>query len=108
WVLDGAKRWIGNGAIADVLVVYARGEDDKVGGYLVERGAPGMTARTILGKGSLRAIWQADIVLDGVRVPLANRLPGCRSFRDLSGVLATTRAAVAWAALGHALAAYEI
>src|SRR5919202_4271460 len=44
WVLDGAKRWIGNGAIADVLVVFARGEDGQVGGYLVERGTPGLSA----------------------------------------------------------------
>jgi glutaryl-CoA dehydrogenase len=107
YVLDGAKRWIGNGSIADVLIVWARGDDGKVGGYLVERGTPGLQADTIVGKGSLRAIWQADIVLDGVRVPLDAKLPGCDSFRDTSHVLSSTRAGVAWAALGHALAAYE-
>src|SRR5262249_24099865 len=59
------------------------------------------------GKGSLRAVWQAEIALSGVRVPEENRLPGARSFRDTGRVLAGTRNAVAWGALGHATAAYE-
>jgi glutaryl-CoA dehydrogenase len=53
-------------------------------------------------------VWQADITLDGVRVPEENRLPGCRSFRDVSQVLTMTRYTVAWRALGVGLAAYEI
>ena len=55
FVLDGAKRWIGNGSIADVIVVWARGEDGQVQGFLVEKGTPGFDARVIEGKGSLRA-----------------------------------------------------
>ncbi len=107
YVIDGAKRWIGNGSVADVVVVWARGEDGQVGGYLVERGTPGYDARVIEGKGSLRAIWQAHITLDGVRVPAENRLPGARSFKDAGRVLAATRSSCAWSALGHAVAAYE-
>jgi glutaryl-CoA dehydrogenase len=108
YVLDGRKRWIGNATIADVVVVWARSdEDDKVKGFLVEKGTAGFDARVITGKGSARAVWQADIRLDGVRVPAANRLPGAESFKDAGRVLAGTRAAVAWAALGHATAAYE-
>ncbi len=107
YVIDGAKRWIGNGSIADVVVVWARGEDGHVGGYLVEKGTPGYDARVIEGKGSLRAIWQAHITLDGVRVPAENRLPGARSFKDAGLVLAATRSSCAWSALGHAVAAYE-
>ena len=107
YVLDGRKRWIGNGSIADVVVVWARGEDGQVGGYLVEKGSPGYSARVMTGKGSLRAVWQAEITLDGVRVPAANRLPGARSFKDTGKVLASTRNAVAWGALGHAVAAYD-
>src|SRR3954447_15735084 len=69
WVLDGAKRWIGNGSIADVAVVFARsGEDGQVKGFLVETATPGFQARTLNGKGASRAIWQAAITLDGVRV----------------------------------------
>jgi glutaryl-CoA dehydrogenase len=52
-------------------------------------------------------VWQAEITLDGVRVPVENRLPGCRSFRDVARVLTLTRYTVAWRALGVALAAYE-
>ena len=106
-VLDGRKRWIGNATFADVIVVWARGEDGEVGGYLVEKGTPGYSAEIITGKTSLRAVWQADITLDGVRVPEANRLPGCETFADVGRVLTRTRSGVAWRALGVALAAYE-
>ena len=108
YVLDGEKRWIGNGSIADVVVVWARDTGDgQVKGFLVEKGTPGYDARVIPGKGSVRAVWQADITLAGVRVPAANLLPGARSFKDTGRVLAATRQAVAWGALGHATAAYE-
>jgi glutaryl-CoA dehydrogenase len=108
YVLDGRKRWIGNGTIADVTVVWARGEDGNVGGYLVEpKNAPGYDAQVIEGKGAARAVWQANIRLDGVRVPLENRLPGGRSFKDTGRVLAATRSSCAWAALGHAVAGYD-
>jgi glutaryl-CoA dehydrogenase len=107
FVIDGAKRWIGLGSIADVVVVWARGEDGAVHGYLVEKGTPGYDAQVIEGKGSLRAVWQAQIALDGVRVPAENMLPGSRSFKDTARVLAGTRVTCAWAALGHAVAAYD-
>jgi glutaryl-CoA dehydrogenase len=107
YVLDGAKRWIGNGSIADVVVVWARGEDGKVQGFLVEKGTPGYDATVIEGKGSLRAIWQAQIELHDVRVPAENRLPGANSFKDTGRILAGTRSTCAWAALGHAVAAYD-
>jgi glutaryl-CoA dehydrogenase len=109
WLIDGTKKWIGNGTLADVVVVWARDvADSRVKGFLVEQGTPGYHAARIDGKGSLRAVWQAEITLSGVRVPEANRLPGARSFADAGRVLAGTRNAVAWAALGHATAAYEI
>jgi glutaryl-CoA dehydrogenase len=108
WVLDGAKRWIGNGSIADVVVVWARDTGDRqVKGFLVETDARGFAAETIHGKGAARAIWQAQITLDGLRVPEANRLPGARTFKDAGRVLVTTRSTCAWGALGHAVAAYD-
>jgi glutaryl-CoA dehydrogenase len=107
YVLDGAKRWIGNGTIADVVLVWARDDDGGVGAFLVERGAPGLSARLIEGKTSQRSVWQADLTLAGVRVPPSARLTGSRSFRDTALVLTPTRVGVAWAALGHALGAYE-
>ncbi len=109
WVINGEKKWIGNGTLADVVVVWARDTADKqVKGFLVEKGTPGYDATRIDGKGSLRAVWQAQIALTDMRVPEDNRLPGATSFKDAGRVLAGTRNAVAWAALGHATAAYEI
>ena len=107
YVLDGAKRWIGNGSLADVVVVWARAEDGKVNGFLVEKDMPGFSAEVIEGKGSLRAIWQSQLSLDGVRVPAENRLAEAHSFKDTARVLASTRVTCAWAALGHAVAAYD-
>jgi glutaryl-CoA dehydrogenase len=108
WVLNGAKRWIGLGTVADLVVVWARdASTGEVGAFVVERGSPGYHASVIEGKASLRSVWQADITLDGVRVPGANRLPGARRFKDAGRVLAATRSTCAWAALGHATAAYD-
>jgi glutaryl-CoA dehydrogenase len=108
WVLDGQKRWIGNGTVADVVVVWARDADDhQVKGFLVETDTPGYEAHRIEGKASVRAVWQADIELREVRVPEQNRLPAASSFKDAGRVLASTRQACAWMALGHAVSAFD-
>ncbi|MGP9694209.1 acyl-CoA dehydrogenase family protein [Brachybacterium sp. AOP25-B2-12] len=114
WVITGQKRWIGNGVGGHVSVVWARVDDEsdpalhgQVSGFLVEQDREGYDAEVIRGKVSLRALHQALIRLEGVRVPLASRLPGARSFKDTSTVLFATRAGVAWSALGHAIACYE-
>ncbi|GAA4550879.1 acyl-CoA dehydrogenase family protein [Pseudonocardia xishanensis] len=108
WVLDGTKRWIGNGAVADVVVVWARDTSDgEVKGFVVETPAEGYEATVITGKVSLRAIHQADITLTGVRVPEENRLAEAHTFADCARVLATTRGICAWMALGHATAGYD-
>jgi glutaryl-CoA dehydrogenase len=108
WVLNGRKRWIGLGTAADLIVVWARStEDGQVGAYVVERDTPGYQASPIEGKASLRAVWQADIELRDVHVPADARLPGARTFADATRVLAATRSTCAWAALGHATAAYD-
>ena len=108
YVINGAKRWIGNGSMADVVVLWARDtEDMQVKGFLIEKGTPGYDGRPIEGKGALRALWQADIDLTDVRVPAENRLPGANSFADTAKVLKATRASCAWSALGHAVAGYD-
>lgn len=108
WVLDGTKRWIGNGTIADLVVVWARDTDSgEVLGFVVETPAEGYRATVIGGKLSLRSVWQADVVLDGVRVPEEDRLTGARTFADCGRVLASTRGICAWMALGHATAGYD-
>jgi glutaryl-CoA dehydrogenase len=108
YVIDGAKRWIGNGTVADVVVAWARdAEDHQVKGFLVEKGTPGFSAKVIEGKGSVRSVWQADIEFDGVRVAAANRLPGANTFKDTGKILASTRLTAAFGALGHAVGSYD-
>jgi glutaryl-CoA dehydrogenase len=104
--LDGAKRWIGNATICDVAIVWARAEDG-IAGFLVECPTPGFIARPIEGKISKRASTQTDIELVGCRVPAANRMP-VGGFREVAEILSHTRHNVAWAALGEAIACYEI
>jgi len=113
WVLRGTKKWIGNGASGGVTFVWARVDDPEaaehgsVRCFLVEQSLPGYTGTVIPGKASLRAIHQAHIALDDVRLPLSAVLPGTKSFKDASTVLFATRSGVAWSALGHATACYE-
>jgi glutaryl-CoA dehydrogenase len=113
YVLNGQKKWIGNGSIADYVIIWARGEDGAVGGYVVETGGrevtlPGYEATVMTGKTALRAVWQAEITLTDVRVPVENKLANCHSFKDVSQVLDRTRYTVAWRALGLATASYEL
>lgn len=107
FVIDGAKRWIGNGTFADVIVVWARGDDGKVGGFVVETPADGLDAQPIRGKTACRAAVHAEITLSGVSVSADNRLAGARSWRDLTPLMMRARHDVCWEALGHAVAAYE-
>ncbi|CAA9330920.1 MAG: Acyl-CoA dehydrogenase [uncultured Frankineae bacterium] len=109
WVLNGAKRWIGNGTFADLVVVWARDEaDGQVKGFVVEKGTPGFTATKMEGKLTLRTVQNADIVLTDCRVPEADRLQRADSFRDTSRVLRLTRGGVAWNAVGCMMGAYEV
>ena len=109
WIINGAKRWIGNGTFADVVVVWARDEDDdQVKGFVVEAGTPGFTATKIENKMALRTVQNADITLVDCRVPEENRLTNANSFRDTAVVLRRTRSGVAWQSVGVMLAAYEI
>ncbi|MFD4948123.1 acyl-CoA dehydrogenase family protein [Streptomyces sp. NPDC058239] len=109
WILDGAKRWIGNATFADLVVVWARDvETQHVLGFVVEKDTPGFTATKIENKMALRIVQNADIVLDGCRVPEANRLQNANSFKDTAKILRQTRSGVAWEAVGVMFGAYEI
>ncbi len=108
WVLNGAKKWIGNGAAGGITIVWARDtEDGQVKGFVVEQSTPGYEAEVITGKGALRAIHQAEITLTDVRVGDDARLPGVSTFKDAARVLVATRVNVGWSALGHATAMFE-
>jgi glutaryl-CoA dehydrogenase len=114
WILDGAKRWIGNGTFADLVVVWARdvtsGSDTEgsVLGFVVEKGTPGFTATKMEGKLALRTVQNADLTFDGARVPETNRLQNARSFKDTNRVLRVTRGGVAWNAVGAMMGVYEL
>ncbi|KRE53315.1 glutaryl-CoA dehydrogenase [Arthrobacter sp. Soil736] len=108
WVLDGAKRWIGGAATADVLAVFARDvADGQVKAFLVDRQADGVTLEKIHGKTALRMMQNAHITLDGVRVPESMRLHNVNSFRDVAAMLRAMRSDVAWIATGIQAGAFE-
>jgi glutaryl-CoA dehydrogenase len=108
WVLHGQKKWIGNATFADYVIIWARDVGDgQVKGFVVEKGTPGFTATKMRDKIALRVVQNAQITMDGVRVPEANRLQQADSFRDTAAVLRLTRAGVAGQAVGCARGAYE-
>ncbi|WP_433282434.1 acyl-CoA dehydrogenase family protein [Pseudonocardia xinjiangensis] len=109
WVLDGEKRWIGNGTFADLVVIWARDvADDSVKGFVVAQDNPGMTTSKIENKVALRTVQNADILLQDCRVPESDRLQNAGSFADTNKVLRRTRGGVAWGSTGTMMAAYEI
>ncbi|MET4540053.1 glutaryl-CoA dehydrogenase [Arthrobacter bambusae] len=109
WVINGAKRWIGAGTIADFALVWARDESDgHVKGFIVETDRPGYSATKISNKIGLRIMQNADIVLDEVRIPLENLLPGATEFSRANELLRDSRAWVGWQAAGIQLAAFDI
>ncbi|WKU03872.1 acyl-CoA dehydrogenase family protein [Micromonospora sp. HUAS LYJ1] len=101
WLLDGAKMWITNAPIADVGVVWAR-TDEGVRGFLVPMDTPGVTAREIRRKMSLRASVTGEIALDGVRLPADALLPGAVGLRAPLSCLTEARQGIVWGALGAA------
>ncbi|WP_342318265.1 acyl-CoA dehydrogenase family protein [Corynebacterium mayonis] len=107
WVINGEKKWIGNGSVGDIAIVWARMDDGEVGGFIVDQDTPGYSAETITGKASLRGLYQAHISLVDVHVPHDRKLPGAASFRDTAKVIAGTRIASAFFALGAATDCYE-
>ncbi len=108
WVLNGEKKWIGNAAFADLVVIWARDtEDGQVKGFVVEKDTDGMTFTKQKDKIALRVVQNAEIHLHDVRVPESNRLQEAHSFADTARVLRVTRMDVAWQAAGCARGAFE-
>ncbi len=109
WVLNGAKRWIGNATFSDWVVIYARDlADNQVKGFLVDTKLSGYSATKIENKISLRTVQNADITLENVVVPDFFKLAHANSFRDTNKVLKVTRLSVAWQAVGQQLAAFDV
>lgn len=110
WVLNGRKRWIGNGTFADVAIIWARNTDSgQVNAFIVRpKTNPGYKATKIENKIALRCVQNADICLTEAFVPDADRLPGVSSFADTAKVLAISRIMVAWQPVGVAAGAYDM
>ncbi|HEY4709686.1 MAG TPA: acyl-CoA dehydrogenase family protein [Candidatus Acidoferrales bacterium] len=107
YVLDGEKMWITNGSIADVALIWAKCEDGKIRGFLVEKGAPGFKAWTIHGKQSLRASVTSGLAMTECKIPAANILPGVQGLRGPLSCLDQARYGIGWGAIGAAMACYD-
>ena len=107
WRLSGAKTWITNAPIADVLLVWAKDADDRIRGFLIERGAAGLSTPTIEGKFSMRASITGQIVLDDVRVGAESVLPGVSGLKGPFSCLNKARYGISWGAMGAAEACWH-
>jgi len=108
WVLSGVKRWITNGSIADVAIVWAKTTpNDEIRGFLVERGTPGYGAHDLKGKFSLRASITSELVLEDVKLSASALLPGVVGLKGPFGCLNQARYGIVWGAIGAAMACYE-
>jgi glutaryl-CoA dehydrogenase len=109
FILNGAKRWIGNASIADLIIIWGRDEDGRFGGWVIEdpQNTPGVTIENIWGKVGKRSVLNADIVLEDVRVPARNRLANVSSFKHMAQVLGLGRYGVSWEAAGTAAGAFQ-
>lgn len=109
WVINGAKRWIGNGSFADYVLVWAKDTTDgEIKGFIVEKEMPGFQANVIVNKTAARIVQNADITLVNVKVPFSNWLPGTKSFRDTNVLLRNSRVWVSWQAVGQQFAAFDV
>ncbi len=106
WILNGTKRWITNGNVADVAIVWARSEQG-IRGFLVEKGTKGFEARQIHHKLSMRASVTSELILDDCRIPAGNELPEAQGLKAPLSCLNEARYGIVWGVLGAAIACYR-
>lgn len=107
YVLNGAKMWITNSPIADIAVVWARDEEGKIRGMIVERGMEGFSTPETLNKWSLRASKTGELVFENVEVPKENVFPEVSSLRGPLSCLNSARYGISWGVIGAAIDCYE-
>src|SRR6266513_91963 len=107
YILNGSKCWIGNASIADVKVVWAKDDDDRVGGFVVEKDTPGCRAQDIEGKFSLRMSRTSECWFENCRIPAENRLPKAEDLKAPLSCLSQARVGIAWGVIGAAIDCYE-
>lgn len=106
WVLNGTKRWITNGSLADLAVVWAKVEEG-ITGFIVEKGTPGFSTSDIHGKFSMRASITSELVFDDVRLDASCHLPSARGLKAPLSCLTQARYGIAWGAIGAARSCYH-
>ena len=106
WILNGTKRWITNGNVAGLAIVWARSEQG-IRGFLVEKGTKGFEARQIHHKLSMRASVTSELILDDCRIPAGNELPGAQGLKAPLSCLNEARYGIVWGVLGAAIACYR-
>lgn len=107
YVLNGEKMWITNGSIADVAVVWAKCEGEKVRGFLIEKGTRGFKAWEVHGKWSLRASVTSGLSMNDCEIPADNLLPGVTGLKGPLSCLSQARYGIGWGAIGAAMACYD-
>jgi len=105
WIIRGTKRWITNGNIADLAIIWARTEQG-IRGFLLQKGTRGFEAREIHHKFSMRASVTSELILDDCRVPACNELPQAQGLKAPLSCLNEARFGIVWGALGAAIACY--
>ena len=106
WILNGTKRWITNGSISDVAIVWAK-VDEGITGFLVEKGTPGFSTRDIHGKFSMRASVTSELIFEDVHIPKTAHLAEARGLRGPLGGLTQARYGIAWGAIGAARSCFN-
>jgi len=107
YILNGEKMWITNGSISDVAVIWAKTEDHKIRGFLVEKGTPGYKAWDVHGKYSLRASVTSGLAMTDCKIPATNLLPGVEGLKGPLSCLNQARYGIGWGAIGAAMACYD-
>jgi glutaryl-CoA dehydrogenase len=107
YVLNGEKMWITSGSIADVAVIWAKCEDNRVRGFLVEKGTKGFSARDVHGKLSMRASITSGLSMSDCEIPAENLLPGVDGLSGPLSCLTQARYGIGWGAIGAAMACYD-
>src|SRR5271169_5109302 len=107
YVLNGEKMWITNGSVSDVALIWAKCEDEKIRGFLVEKGTKGFKAWDVHGKLSLRASITSGLAMNDCEIPAENVLPGVAGLKGPLSCLTQARYGIGWGAIGAAMACYD-
>jgi glutaryl-CoA dehydrogenase len=107
YILNGEKMWITSGSLADVALIWAKCEDEKIRGFLVEKGTPGFKAWDVHGKYSLRASVTSGLAMTDCKIPADNLLPGVEGLKGPLSCLNQARYGIGWGGIGAAMACYD-